>query len=212
MPARPPRSRSWWTRLAGSRLQIAGRGAPKATVPSGARRCRSYRRARMARSPAPAASDRPAPKRSTTRMAARQRPRSDAENCDGEVSFRTSLTSFDHLVGGHEQAGRHSEAEQSCGLGVDDQLELGRLQDWQVRGLGTLENSAGVDADLTPRIRNVGSVAHEPTDVGNLTLGIGRRNSTAHRLAGNVDAPTGEESRWADEEGGDPLAHKGCEG
>jgi hypothetical protein len=27
-----------------------------------------------------------------------------------------------------------------------------------------------------------------------------------------VDAPAGEESRWADEEGVDPLAHKGCEG
>src|SRR6516225_1565003 len=91
MPARPPRSRSWWTRLAGSRSQIAGQGAPKATVPSDARRCRSCRRARMARSRAPAASDRLAPSRCARLPAARQPPRPHARMCGGEVSWPPSL-------------------------------------------------------------------------------------------------------------------------
>ena len=68
-----------------------------------------------------------------------------------------------------EQRRRHGEAEHPGGLGVDDQLELGRLHDRQVRGLGALEDAAGIDADLTIRIRNVGSVAHQPAGFGKFT-------------------------------------------
>ena len=45
---------------------------------------------------------------------------------------------LDHLVGGGEQALRHSETEYSCGLHVDDELELDGLHDRQVRGLSAL--------------------------------------------------------------------------
>src|SRR6516162_3571847 len=48
---------------------------------------RSGRQARTERSPAPDASDRPAPKRCATQPAARQRRRPDAEIVGGEVSF-----------------------------------------------------------------------------------------------------------------------------
>src|SRR5262249_23088081 len=65
--------------------RIAGRGALKATVPSVAQRCRSCRRARTARSPAPAALDRLARKQCAGRPAARQRPRPDAEKFGGRV-------------------------------------------------------------------------------------------------------------------------------
>jgi hypothetical protein len=40
-----------------------------------------------------------------------------------------------HLVGGHEQLVRHSEAEHPGGRGVDDQLELARLHDRQISRL-----------------------------------------------------------------------------
>ena len=40
------------------------------------------------------------------------------------------------------------EAERPGGLEVDDQLELGRLHDRQVRRLFTLENATGIDARL----------------------------------------------------------------
>src|SRR5438876_12061033 len=68
---------------------------------------------------------------------------------------RTSLRlahSFDHLVGGREQSVRHGEAEHPGGRGVDDQLELARLHDRQIRGLYALEDATGIDADVTPRI------------------------------------------------------------
>src|SRR5262245_59780961 len=106
---------------------MAGRGAPKAIVPSGARRCRSCQRARMARSPALVAKDSFAATRCPTRTGARPRPRPDAAIVGGEVSFEppSSFTSFDHLVGGNQQLVGHGEAEHPGGLGVDDQLELG---------------------------------------------------------------------------------------
>jgi hypothetical protein len=43
-----------------------------------------------------------------------------------------------------------------------DKLELARLHDRQVRGLGALEDTSGIDADLTIRIQSVGSVTHQP--------------------------------------------------
>ena len=55
---------------------------------------------------------------------------------------------------------------------VDDELELSRLHDRQVGGLGTLENAAGVDADLTIPMRGIGSVAHQPAPLGIETIGI----------------------------------------
>ena len=57
-------------------------------------------------------------------------------------------------------------------LAIDDQLELGRLHDRQVRRLRALEDAAGIDADLTPRVRNVGSVAHQPAGFGEVTRRI----------------------------------------
>ena len=75
-------------------------------------------------------------------------------------------SSFDHLVGGHEQLVRHSEAEHPGGRGVDDQLELTRLHDRQISRLRALEDAAGVGADLTPRIPQARTVAHQPIRLG----------------------------------------------
>ena len=61
-------------------------------------------------------------------------------------------------------------------LRVDDQLELGRLHDRQVRGLGALEDAAAIDADLTTRIRQARSVAHQPAGFGILSRAKCRGN------------------------------------
>jgi len=38
---------------------------------------------------------------------------------------------------------------------VDDKFEFGRLQHQQVGGLGALKDFAGIDADLTKRVREI---------------------------------------------------------
>src|SRR5262249_44855964 len=92
------------------------------------------------------------------------------------------------------------------------QLELRRLHDRQIRGIRALEDAARIDAGLTPRVRKVGSVAHEPADFWKFTLCIGRRNSMAHRSVRNVDASAGEKAGGPHKEGVDPIAHEPFKG
>jgi hypothetical protein len=59
---------------------------------------------------------------------------------------------FDNLVCSCEQCRRHSEAEHPGRWNVNDQLELGRLHDRQIRRFRTLENAAGVNAHVVIRV------------------------------------------------------------
>src|SRR5262249_903893 len=110
-----------------------------------------------------------------------------------------------------EELGRHGEAEHPGSRGIDDQFELARLHNRQVRRLGPLENAAGIDTGLTPRILNVGTVAHQPAHFGNFTRRICRGNRVARRQVGKLHPPTGEKHVGDTEERGGPLAHKRCE-
>ena len=56
--------------------------------------------------------------------------------------------SFDHLVGAGEQRLRHCQAKCFRGLQVDEQLELGRLLNWQIGWLLTLEDPSGINARI----------------------------------------------------------------
>ena len=55
----------------------------------------------------------------------------------------SACVSFNHFVGGREQRRRHSEAKHPGGLRIDHQLQLGHLNDRQIRRLGTFEDAAG---------------------------------------------------------------------
>jgi hypothetical protein len=99
-------------------------------------------------------------------------PRKRTSICDLAMSHSCQLRThapqqipclFDHLVGAREQHRRDFETKRPGGRQIDDQLELTRLHDRQVSGVGALEDATGIDADLTIRIRNVGSIAHQPT-------------------------------------------------
>ena len=81
--------------------------------------------------------------------ARRERPRGRraAEQRD-ELAPPHSITSSARA----SSVGGTVEAEHPRGLEVDDQLELGRLHDRQVRRLRALEDAAGINAYLTIRI------------------------------------------------------------
>ena len=73
---------------------------------------------------------------------------------------------FDHLVGGGEQRRRHGDAQRPGGLGINDQLEFGRLHDRQIGRLCALENAAGIDADLTMSVCYACPITDQPSDFG----------------------------------------------
>src|SRR5471030_3299095 len=56
--------------------------------------------------------------------------------------------SFDHLVGERHQIVGEFDPERLRRLEIDHELKLGRLQDRQVRWLGTFEDADDIDADL----------------------------------------------------------------
>src|SRR6266704_98153 len=76
---------------------------------------------------------------------------------------RTSLRlahSLDDLVGAGEYRRRCFEAEDSSRLQVDAQLELCRLHNGQIRRLCALEETAGINADLTVCLGPASTVTH----------------------------------------------------
>src|SRR6266576_4197363 len=119
--------------------------------------------------------------------------------------------SFNHLVGACEQRCRDVQAERPSSLGVDHQLELDRLHHRQVRRLSALEDSTGVDTDLTPRIRKVAPVAYQPANFGKLAPRIRNGDPVMRRQVDQLDTPAGEEGVDVNEKGIGPLAHTSCE-
>ena len=78
---------------------------------------------------------------------------------------------------------------------IDDQLELRRLHDRQVCGLGALEDARGIDPNLAIRIRQARPVAHQPADFGKRAIQINRRDREARCEVDQLDAPGEERSR-----------------
>ena len=103
----------------------------------------------------------------------------------------------------------HLDAECARRFQVDHELEFGRSPHRQVGGLLALEDAAGIDANLTKRVCNVGSVAHQPAGCHKFTDRIRRRNPVARRQGGKLHAAGSEERVGSDEEGIGVLARKG---
>src|SRR5262249_18359477 len=67
---------------------------------------------------------------------------------------------LDHLVGLGEKVGRDGNADHSRRRQVEDQHELGRLDNRHIGWLLALEDAAGIDADLTVPLSIARSIAH----------------------------------------------------
>src|SRR5499433_4046060 len=130
----------------------------------------------------------------------------------GKFHFEPPFTSFDHLVGTGEQRGRNFNAKRAGGGQIDDQLKLARLHYRQFCRLSTLEDFAGVDADLTVRFRLARSVAHEAASFRILTYIIDGWNRMSCRQCGKLETPAGKERIRPNHERVGSIANKRSEG
>src|SRR6516165_11564292 len=106
---------------------------------------------------------------------------------------RSKISLFDHLVGAGEQRGRNFKAKRAGGGQIDDQLKLARLHYRQVGRLSTLEDFAGVDADLTVRFGLARSVAHEAASFRILAYIVDGWNRMSCRQCGKLETPASKE-------------------
>src|SRR5258705_6184258 len=67
-------------------------------------------------------------------------------------------TSFDQFSCLYEERVRYRDAKGFCGLEIDHEIELGRLQDRQVGGPGPFEGSPDIDAGLTVCLHGISAV------------------------------------------------------
>src|SRR5262249_6113073 len=73
------------------------------------------------------------------------------------------------------------QAERLGGVEVDDQLESGRLLDWQIGRLGAIEDLSGVNSLLANVMNKAWSIAHQAAGRGEIARSIDRRNNVARR-------------------------------
>src|SRR5215472_17518408 len=68
--------------------------------------------------------------------------------------------SFDHLVGAQQNRCRQLEAERLSGFEIDDKLYFGRLLDWKIGGLSTVEYLPCENTGLSVHIKVVHAIAY----------------------------------------------------
>src|SRR5262249_19142209 len=86
----------------------------------------------------------------------RPRGRRAAEQRDERAALHSK-----YLVGAGEQRLRQGEARRLCGREINDEIEFGRLLDWQVAWLGATQNLIDVVAGAPEQVRHVGSIGHQ---------------------------------------------------
>src|SRR6516225_9049450 len=121
-------------------------------------------------------------------------PKADIGTQSGNVRFvpKADITSglIDYFISAAEQRRRHGEAEHSGGARIDDQLELVRFDNWQLRRLGTLKDAANIVTCLAICIDNVASVAYQASNLDKFTQPVDGAESIERRQMSQLDTPT----------------------
>src|SRR5262249_11282592 len=118
---------------------------------------------------------------------------------------------LDHLVGEQLHRGRHREPERLCGLKIDDELELRRLDDGKIDRLRTPEDPASVDANLPIGIFEIGAVAHQATGLDEFSPLVYCSNRMPRREGHDFVPPSGEEWVRGNDQPIRPLLNQACE-
>src|SRR5215207_6736072 len=106
---------------------------------------------------------------------------------------------LDYFISAGQERVWHPKAKPLCGLQVDDQLELGRLLNRQVGGLGTLEDPTDVEARQAISARDAGPVTDQAAKFDEIALVVDRWNSMMYRQRHKGSSLAGEEGTAADQ-------------
>src|SRR5262245_9021541 len=102
---------------------------------------------------------------------------------------------LDHLVNTGEQRRRNFESDALCGPQVDYQLELRRLNDRQIGGLGAFEDATRVNPNQPVRLGVAWSVASQATGLGGLAKVIESRDPMVIGERYDLIAPADQTNR-----------------
>src|SRR5881628_4191946 len=97
-----------------------------------------------------------------------------------------SRRSINDVIRAQQQRIGNGEVEGLRGLAIDHQLELGRLLDSEVRGLGTLEDPVNIYRDLVNDIRGIPTVGHQTAFLGKPPRERYRRQTVFQRQLGST--------------------------
>src|SRR5262249_60313520 len=87
--------------------------------------------------------------------------------------------SWGHAICEGEEAGRDGEIERLGSPQVDDEFELGHLENRQIGRLFTFEDTAGINSDVAIAVFNVVPIAHQAAGGGKIPPAIDRRHPEA---------------------------------